>query len=187
MEQPSEIHTPALTNAVHEGREVFLTSDLVVRHPTVENAYKIHGRADDQIITECGGRINPGPLGVFDRVGQSAFQLTSSSLEHIICRNPQVRSALMFGRSRPKTGVLIEPAVPVGTWDEEKLETFKRVIWCVDELLVSFMAEYFYSSRPHVDEANQTVLPFACIAIEVRLSVKGTKTSFLWNLLNTHR
>lgn len=51
LTQPNALHTPAVTNRTHEGKEVYATSDLFTKHPTAEGVYKILGRADDQIIS----------------------------------------------------------------------------------------------------------------------------------------
>ena len=45
---------PSVVNTKVEGVDAYATSDLVVPHPTKLGYYRIHGRADDQIIHSTG-------------------------------------------------------------------------------------------------------------------------------------
>ena len=54
-------------------------------------------------------------------------------LEAIVIHDPHVQSAIMFGRGRLQTGILIEPRkeCSVDVNDLHALENFKNTIWCV--------------------------------------------------------
>jgi hypothetical protein len=82
--QESETHKPFVLNSEIDGKRVYATKDLLVRHPTKEALWKLYvlfllisrplflislvrsvGRLDDQIILLNGEKTNPGPMGVF--------------------------------------------------------------------------------------------------------------------------
>ncbi|GAB1525258.1 hypothetical protein RhiTH_008416 [Rhizoctonia solani] len=86
----SDDYKPFELNFEIDGRPAYKTKDLVIRHPHKPDLWKIVGRLDDQIILLNGEKTNPGPIG--KEVG----------------RCPIVRCAIMFGRERSQTGVLIE-------------------------------------------------------------------------------
>ena len=46
-------------------KQGFATGDLLQEHPTAKGYYKIHGRADEQIMLSTGEKTNPVPLGKF--------------------------------------------------------------------------------------------------------------------------
>ncbi|KAG8734982.1 hypothetical protein FRC10_011138 [Ceratobasidium sp. 414] len=70
----------------------YRSKDLVKRHPSKPNLWRFVGRLDDQIILLNGEKTNPGAMEV---------EILNSLL---------VQSAVMFGRERNQTGVLIELA-----------------------------------------------------------------------------
>ncbi|KEP48039.1 putative acetyl-CoA synthetase-like protein [Rhizoctonia solani 123E] len=86
----SDDHRPFVLNSEFDGMPAYKTKDLVVRHPFKPDLWKIFGRLDDQIILLNGEKTNPGPM------------------ETEIVRCPIVRYAIMFGRERTQTGVLVE-------------------------------------------------------------------------------
>ncbi|GAB1528524.1 hypothetical protein RhiTH_011718 [Rhizoctonia solani] len=86
----SDNHKPFELNFEIDGRPAYRTKDLVVRHPYRPDLWKLVGRLDDQITLLNGEKTNPGPM------------------EGEIGMCPIVRSAVMFGRERNQTGVLIE-------------------------------------------------------------------------------
>ncbi|CAE6494569.1 unnamed protein product [Rhizoctonia solani] len=86
----SEDHKPFELNSEMDGRPAYRTKDLVVRHPFKPDLWKFVGRLDDQIILLNGEKTNPGPM------------------EGEIVKCPIVHYAVMFGRERNQTGVLIE-------------------------------------------------------------------------------
>lgn len=44
---------------------MYRTFDLLQRHPKYPNKWRVHGRADDQIMLATGEKTNPGPLGMY--------------------------------------------------------------------------------------------------------------------------
>jgi len=59
---PCATHTPCLMNGTFEGKEVYMTSDLFVKHPTVDGLYSVYGRTDDQMMLSTGEKTNPASL-----------------------------------------------------------------------------------------------------------------------------
>lgn len=53
--------------------------------------------------------------------------------ESILCQDPRVQSAVIFGRGRFQVGVVIDPApgVSVNPDDASSLAAFRNSIWCV--------------------------------------------------------
>ncbi|GAB1517035.1 hypothetical protein RhiTH_000078 [Rhizoctonia solani] len=86
----SDDHKPFELNSEIDGKPAYRTKDLVVRHPFKPDLWKFVGRLDDQIILLNGEKTNPGPM------------------EGEIVKCPIVHYAVMFGRERNQTGVLIE-------------------------------------------------------------------------------
>ncbi|RPD70255.1 acetyl-CoA synthetase-like protein [Lentinus tigrinus ALCF2SS1-7] len=107
----SPLAAPNVYNSTLNGRPAYATSDLMEEHPTNPALFKVLGRADDQIILSTGEKTNPVPM------------------EAIICQNPNVQAALMFGRGRFQNGVIIQPKEPFDPADEVKLEEFRHKIW----------------------------------------------------------
>ncbi|KAG8930870.1 hypothetical protein FRC02_003563 [Tulasnella sp. 418] len=110
---PCSSHTPGVINTTYENGPAYTTNDLLVRHPTKPNLWRVYGRADDQIMLSTGEKTNPGPI------------------ESILGRDPHIQNALLFGRGRFQNGALIEPKKPFqfDPADEEKLAAFRDAIW----------------------------------------------------------
>ncbi|EPQ58591.1 acetyl-CoA synthetase-like protein, partial [Gloeophyllum trabeum ATCC 11539] len=106
-------HTPCVLNHKIDGKAAYATNDLLIRHPTNPNLWKIYGRADDQIMHSTGEKTNPGPL------------------EAILCTDPLISNAVMFGRGKFHAGVIVEP-VPAQRFDPsdlERLAEYRNQIW----------------------------------------------------------
>ncbi|KAF8645464.1 hypothetical protein AX16_007810 [Volvariella volvacea WC 439] len=103
----------SIKNAKYQGYDAYATRDLFIPHPTKAGLWRILGRADDQIMLSTGEVTNP------------------NALEDILCQHPRIAAAVMFGRNRPKIGVILEPSkeCQVDTSDPVKLEAFKNEIW----------------------------------------------------------
>ncbi|CAE6407221.1 unnamed protein product [Rhizoctonia solani] len=114
----SDNHKPFVINFEIDGRPAYRTKDLVVRHPYRPDLWKLVGRLDDQIILLNGEKTNPGPMG----------------------KCPIVLSAIMFGRERNQTGVLIE------------LEESVSSMYATQEGRLKAIDEVW----PFIERANQT-------------------------------
>ncbi|KAF8751588.1 Male sterility protein [Rhizoctonia solani] len=114
----SDNHKPFVINFEIDGRPAYRTKDLVVRHPYRPDLWKLVGRLDDQIILLNGEKANPGPMG----------------------KCPIVLSAIMFGRERSQTGVLIE------------LEESVSSMYATQEGRLKAIDEVW----PFIERANQT-------------------------------
>ncbi|KAJ7289095.1 hypothetical protein C8J57DRAFT_1627484 [Mycena rebaudengoi] len=102
----SATHRLAVSNVEIDGIPAFDTKDIVQQHPTNPKLYRVYGRVDDQIMHSTGEKTNPGPI------------------EQVIAQNPLVKSAMLFGRSKPHAGVLVMP-----TEDVKDLESFRDTLW----------------------------------------------------------
>ncbi|KAG6328546.1 hypothetical protein ID866_10543, partial [Astraeus odoratus] len=91
----------------------YATSDIFVKHPTIEGLYKIVGRLDDVLVLSSGEKTVPGPMEAM--IGTSRY----------------VAGVCMFGRGRSQVGVLVEPKpeFAVDVTDEKQVETFRNLIW----------------------------------------------------------
>lgn len=67
----------------------FATADLFEKHPTIENAWFYHSRADSQLTLITGKKFDPAPL------------------EAAIATSENVDDVLIFGDQRPYPGVLL--------------------------------------------------------------------------------
>jgi long-subunit acyl-CoA synthetase (AMP-forming) len=67
----------------------FHTSDLFIAHPTIPNAWKFIGRADDRVTLLNGEKVLPLPI------------------EGRIVQDPLVKEAVVFGVDRPVPGLLL--------------------------------------------------------------------------------
>ncbi|MDI1488743.1 MAG: hypothetical protein OHK93_008019 [Ramalina farinacea] len=92
----------------------FSPGDVYSRHPTKEGLWRYSGRTDDVIVFVNGEKLNP------------------LTMEGIIGSHPQVRSALMYGTGRFRSGVLLELQQP--TTSDEETAAILEDIWPSIEL-----------------------------------------------------
>ncbi|EKM49937.1 uncharacterized protein PHACADRAFT_213717 [Phanerochaete carnosa HHB-10118-sp] len=117
----STFQKPCVENTEVDGVPAYATSDLLIPHPTKPGFWRIYGRKDDQIMHSTGEKAsivtNPGPL------------------EKILCTDPRVQAAVMFGRGKFNAGVLIDPRPPhkFDPADQDKLADFRNLIWSTVE------------------------------------------------------
>ncbi|KAF5351577.1 hypothetical protein D9758_007202 [Tetrapyrgos nigripes] len=106
-------HTPAVLNTAIDGVPALDTFDLVQQHPQNPNLIQIYGRADDQIVHSTGEKTNPVPI------------------EAILAKDPNVASAIMFGRSKFHAGVIISPSpnIKFDPHGVAKLAEYRTLIW----------------------------------------------------------
>lgn len=97
----------------YENLIVFRTHDLYSPHPTIKDAWRYMGRADDIITLSNGEKINPIPM------------------EKIIVEHESVKSALVVGEGRFQTGLLVEPNMYPPT-SEEKQNIIRRLSAVID-------------------------------------------------------
>ncbi|KAF9259297.1 acetyl-CoA synthetase-like protein [Marasmius fiardii PR-910] len=116
---PHEKHGVSVLNTTFEGKESYATGDLLIPHPTRKDYYKVLGRADDQIMLSSGEVIHP------------------VRPENIICSNPHVRTAQLFGYARPHVGVLVELEETPEFMNQSTLETARDLIWPSVQLMNS--------------------------------------------------
>ncbi|KAF4612641.1 hypothetical protein D9613_011797 [Agrocybe pediades] len=116
----------SVVNTQINGVDAYATSDLFVPHPQKAGYWRIHGRADDQIMHSTGEKTNPGPL------------------ESIINQDPHVQSSIMFGRGRFNAGILVEPKSEFrfDPSDENKLAEFRNKIWPSIQRMNSFAPQH---------------------------------------------
>ncbi|KAH0581464.1 hypothetical protein H2248_012544 [Termitomyces sp. 'cryptogamus'] len=128
-----EMSRPAVNNLPDV--EGYATADIFKSHPTKEGLWKIVGRLDDVIIHSSGEKTVPGPMEV------------------IIMSNPCVQGAVVFGRERTQTGVLIELAsgAEVNVGNEAQLALARNELW------------------PTIEEANNVAPAFSKIFKEMIL------------------
>lgn len=87
----------------------YATRDLFVPHPTIADAYKYVGRADDTLVHYNGEKTNPVPM------------------ELAIRASPYVAECLVFGAGRSQPGVLIVPS-------DEAVHTAKSKATCQEPI-----------------------------------------------------
>jgi acyl-CoA synthetase (AMP-forming)/AMP-acid ligase II len=121
----SPSHGIALSNV--EGEAAFDTSDLLQEHLEHKGYYRVVGRADDQISMANGEKVNPGPFGRL--VVGNHTTLAYAFTEDIILGNPNVRGAVMFGRTRDQVGIIVEPTQPLDTFDSAQVSGYRNLIW----------------------------------------------------------
>ncbi|KAG2095134.1 putative aminoadipate reductase [Suillus discolor] len=119
----------------------YATSDVFIKHPTVEGLWKIVGRIDDVLILSSGEKTVPAPM------------------ENIICANPSVTGAVIFGRGRNQVGILIEPRAgcEIDVDDEKQLAEFRNRVW------------------PDIEEANKEAPAFSRIFKEMIIVTHSEK------------
>ncbi|KAI6351823.1 hypothetical protein MCOR25_009733 [Pyricularia grisea] len=94
----------------------YRTKDLYIKHPTLPNHWKYHGRADDVIVFSNGEKLNP------------------VSIEEIVASHPDIRSALVVGAGRFQPALIVEPVSPeLSPKNDEEADRFIERIWPVVE------------------------------------------------------
>ncbi|KAG1799974.1 putative aminoadipate reductase, partial [Suillus variegatus] len=118
----------------------YATSDVFIKHPTIEGLWKIVGRTDDILVLSSGEKTVPAPM------------------ESIICANPYVAGAVVFGRGHNQVGILIEPRAgcEIDVDDEKQLAEFRNRV-------------------PDIEEANKEAPAFSRIFKEMILVTRGGK------------
>ncbi|KAG1870690.1 putative aminoadipate reductase [Suillus subalutaceus] len=113
----------------------YATSDVFIKHPTID------GRIDDVLILSSGEKTVPAPM------------------ESIICANPYVDGAVIFGRGRNQVGILVEPRAgsEIDVDDGKKLAEFRNRVW------------------PEIEEANKEAPAFSRIFKEMILVTRSKK------------
>jgi thioester reductase-like protein len=91
----------------------YATSDVFVKHPTVEGLYKVVGRLDDVLVLSSGEKTVPAPMEVV--VGSSVL----------------LSGVCMFGRGRHQVGILVEPKAEyaIDVADDRQVAEFRNKIW----------------------------------------------------------
>ncbi|KAF8438365.1 putative aminoadipate reductase [Boletus edulis BED1] len=107
----SETHQLSLSNLPDV--RGYATSDVFIKHPTIEGLYRIVGRLDDVLIHSSGEKTVPAPM------------------ETVIGANPILSGVCMFGRGRNQTGVLVEPRpeYTIDVTNDEQVTEFRNKIW----------------------------------------------------------
>ncbi|KAF5370381.1 hypothetical protein D9758_006891 [Tetrapyrgos nigripes] len=112
MEDGASTYCPIVITDTIEGKRGYATNDLIVRHPTEPDLWRVYGRSDDQIMLSTGEKTNPGPI------------------ESIFTQDPRILGAVMFGRGRFNNGIilLLAPSCIVDPKDQTAVEEFKDSI-----------------------------------------------------------
>ncbi|KAG6828418.1 putative NRPS-like protein biosynthetic cluster, partial [Tephrocybe sp. NHM501043] len=134
-----DTHRPVVFNLPDD--EGYKTSDIFKPHPTKHDLWKIIGRVDDVIIHSSGLKTVPGPMEV------------------IITSNPLVQGAIVFGREREWTGVIIEviPENAVDISNRDQVELLRNKLW------------------PTIEEANNAAPTYSKIFKEMILFTSKEK------------
>ncbi|KAF9254619.1 acetyl-CoA synthetase-like protein [Marasmius fiardii PR-910] len=101
-----------LFNTTYEGARAYATRDSFMEHPSKSGYWKVCGRLDDRIVHPSGDKTDPVPM------------------EHIMERDHQVKSTIVFGNGRNRCGVLIQLADPFifDPNDPTLMSAFRRYI-----------------------------------------------------------
>ncbi|TLD28597.1 hypothetical protein PspLS_03934 [Pyricularia sp. CBS 133598] len=90
----------------------YRTKDLYIKHPTLPNHWKYHGRCDDIIVFSNGEKLNP------------------LSIEATVASHPDLKAALVVGAGRFQPALIVEPALPeLSPKNDEEAERFVERIW----------------------------------------------------------
>ncbi|KAJ7158106.1 acetyl-CoA synthetase-like protein [Mycena filopes] len=109
---PTDTCSPhAPLNTSHADKPAYNVGDLLERHPTDPERWRVYGRQDDQIMLSLGEHVNPLPI------------------EDIISQDEHVAAVVVFGSHHLHTGVLVQPSGPKTEMDAERLEHFRTLIW----------------------------------------------------------
>ncbi|KAJ7794428.1 Alpha/Beta hydrolase protein [Mycena olivaceomarginata] len=134
-----ENHTAMVDNL--DDIKGYATSDLCVNHPQKKHLWKLVGRLDEVITHSSGEKTVPGPM------------------LDIIMSSPHITGAVMFGRERLQTGILIEttPELQINVHNATQLAELRNKIW------------------PIIEEANENAPAFSRIFKEMILIASSDK------------
>ncbi|KAJ3566240.1 hypothetical protein NP233_g7123 [Leucocoprinus birnbaumii] len=133
----TEIFSPNVTNTMYQGQPAYATKDLLLRHPTDKDKYRVHGRVDDQFTLSNGANLSTCP-----------------SSETQFLQDEHVTAAIVFGGGRLQIGVLIQPIKPFDPEDKEKLSAFRTMIWPTVEKINSAASTYSRISKEMILAIN---------------------------------
>ncbi|KAF8959299.1 hypothetical protein BDZ97DRAFT_1922992 [Flammula alnicola] len=130
----SSIKMPAVLNTVVDGVRAFDTKDLVIRHPTNPNLWKLYGRADEQIMHSTGEKVMQALIimnGIISHWTKLLMKTNPLPIENMIVKSPYISAAVMFGRARFQPGVLILPPSDyiLDRSDRNHLDDYLSLIW----------------------------------------------------------
>lgn len=74
-------------------------------------------------------KTNPVPIGVLNLVKLSSIHFEVYSSEAILLKDPRISHAVMFGRERFHSGVLVVPIPQILPTDLELLAEYRNAIW----------------------------------------------------------
>ncbi|KAK0437868.1 hypothetical protein EV421DRAFT_999334 [Armillaria borealis] len=135
-------HPLHVVNTESSGVKYFDTHDLVIRHPTDPDLWKIYGRTADIITYTNGEKTNPVPIGKnFSDSRRRLLTGTMHSSEQAISKHPMIDRCVMFGKGRPHPGLVVEPSRE----------------YAVDIKDGDLVSEYVDAIWPHVDEVNDSL------------------------------
>ncbi|KAF9459676.1 hypothetical protein BDZ94DRAFT_1284298 [Collybia nuda] len=141
-------HTPTVLNTTVDGVKALNTNDLLVRHPTNPELWKVFGRQDDQIMHSTGEKTNPVPL------------------EAILMKDTRITNVVMFGRGKFHAGALVVPDQPFEPSDLTHLAEYRNAIWPTIEQANNFAPSHSRIFKEMIIVANPKK-PF-------ELTAKGT-------------
>ncbi|KAF7783265.1 hypothetical protein Agabi119p4_2641 [Agaricus bisporus var. burnettii] len=118
----NELHRPSVINRP-DGKG-YATSDLFIKHPTIDKLWKIIGRLDDVVVLSMGTNIVPGPI------------------EAIMNNSPFIHGAVVFGRGHDRAGILVEPCSYQQPESPETAHKFRDLIWALVERVNSAVPLY---------------------------------------------
>ncbi|KAF7797380.1 hypothetical protein EIP86_008575 [Pleurotus ostreatoroseus] len=131
---PTETCFPPVFNSELDGQPVYAVGDLLERHPTDPERWKVYGRKDDQIMLSTAENVNPLPI------------------EATLLQDKNIAAALLFGRGHYEIGVLINPSngVSIPENDEVKRAEYIASIWPVIEKANTVAPKYANIQRKRI-------------------------------------
>ncbi|KDQ51272.1 hypothetical protein JAAARDRAFT_140530 [Jaapia argillacea MUCL 33604] len=122
----------------------FFVQDLLERHPSDPNQFRILGRSDDLIVLATGEKVRP------------------TSIEKAVAEHPDVKDVLAFGDSQFSLGLLVEVAAakrPVDLDQQENLDAFLEELEPFLERGNSFMDKHGKISKEMLVFTREEVKP----------------------------
>ena len=113
-------------------KQEYRMKDLYSPHPTKPGLWMYRGRADDVIVLMDGKKMHP------------------TTMETIISRHPDVRSAMVFGQARLKLALLLEARDPSASVTADDKERLLDCIWPTVERANQMYGDAFAISRDHI-------------------------------------